>query len=218
MNNMKTGTFNRRARGLRMAAVSAMGLALFAALPGCEAPNATIGAAPAQPAELTLREGDVVKVTFPGARDLDPTEPLQIRRDGKITLPIVGEVAAAGLTPTELQNELLNLYSKQLLSKEVVVTVVSASFDVFVDGAVVHSGPITSNHPLSVLEAIMDAGGFDYERADTTAIVIIRKNATGKQYSYYTVNLKGVLEGKTSDLFYLAPGDVVHVPTKFSWF
>ena len=218
MKNTTTGTINSRAFSLQRAATSALALVLLAGAAGCQAPAGSGTAASEQPAELTLREGDVVKVTFPGARDLDPTEALQIRRDGKITLPIVGEVAAAGLTPTELQNELLNLYAKQLLSKEVVVTVVSASFDVFVDGAVEHSGPVSSNHPLTILEAIMNAGGFDYERADTTAIVVIRKNTAEKHYSYYTVNLKDVIDGKKSDLFYLAPGDMVHVPTKFSWF
>jgi polysaccharide export outer membrane protein len=218
MNTKTTGTINHRPLRLRRAATSVLALVLMAAGAGCEATNAVSSTAPEQPAELSLRAGDVVKVNFPGARDLDPTEALQIRRDGKITLPIIGEVTATGLTPTELQNELVNLYSKQLLSKEVVVTVVSASFDVFVDGAVVRSGPITSNHPLTVLEAIMNAGGFDYERADTTAVVVIRQNGAAKHYNYYTVNLKAVLEGKQSDLFYLAPGDMVHVPTKFSWF
>jgi polysaccharide export outer membrane protein len=215
---MSTGTITRHPSRTLKTAMAALALVSLAALNGCQAPETTGLAANQQPPELVLREGDVVRVSFPGARDLDPTQALQIRRDGKITLPIVGEVTAAGHTPTEFQNELVGLYSKQLLSKEVVVTVESASFEVFVDGAVQHGGPITSNHPLTILEAIMNAGGFDYDRADTTAIVVIRQTIGAKRYTYYTVNLKGVLEGKHSDLFYLAPGDIVHVPTKFSWF
>src|SRR5215467_10066286 len=50
---------------------------------------------------IVLREGDVVKVTFPGAPNLNGSQP--IRRDGRITLQLVGEVQAAGKTPNELE-------------------------------------------------------------------------------------------------------------------
>ena len=167
---------------------------------------------------LTLREGDIVKITFPGAPDLNPPEPLQIRRDGKITLPIIGEVMAADRTPSELQNDLIGLYSKQIQSKEVVVTVISSSFSVFVDGAVLHSGKITVNHPLTILEAVMEAGGFDYNKANTEKVSVIRKQQGADKYTYYTVNLKAVIAGKQNDLFYLQPGDMVHVPERFAWY
>ncbi len=167
---------------------------------------------------LTLREGDIVKITFPGAPDLNPPEPLQIRRDGKITLPIIGEVMAADRTPSELQNDLIGLYSKQIQSKEVVVTVISSSFSVFVDGAVLHSGKITVNHPLTILEAVMEAGGFDYNKANTEKVSVIRKQEGADKYTYYTVNLKAVIAGKQNDLFYLQPGDMVHVPERFAWY
>jgi polysaccharide export outer membrane protein len=184
---------------------------------GCQAPTPTATTPDDQHADITLREGDTVKVSFPGARDLDPAEPLQIRRDGKITLPIVGEITAAGLTPTELQDQLVALYAKQLVSKEVVVTVESSSFVIYVDGAVLRAGPISANHPITILEAMMEAG-LDYEKADTSAITVIRLKTGAKSYTYYTVDLKPALEGRGGNLFYLAPGDMIHVPTKFTWF
>jgi polysaccharide export outer membrane protein len=167
---------------------------------------------------FVLGEGDVIKITFPGARDLDPADPLQIRRDGKISLPIIGEVKAVGRTPAQLQHDLIDLYAGQLQSKEVVVTVVSASFSVFVDGAVLHAGKVTANHPLTILEAVMEAGGFDYNKANIAKVMVIRKGGSADSYTYYNLNLKKVLEGKLNKPFYLAPGDMVHVPERYSWF
>jgi polysaccharide export outer membrane protein len=201
--------------GSMLAALAAFALSAAGSAQAADSAGAVpTGQGPA----FTLREGDIVKITFPGAPDLNPPEPLQIRRDGKITLPIIGEVMAADRTPSELQNNLIGLYSKQIQSKEVVVTVISSSFSVFVDGAVLHSGKITVNHPLSILEAVMEAGGFDYNKANTEKISVIRKQEGADKYTYYTVNLKAVIAGKQNDLFYLQPGDMVHVPERFAWY
>jgi hypothetical protein len=64
----------------------------------------------------------------------------------------------------------------------------------------------------------MEAGGFDYNTADSSKVLVIRHKPGGTDYTYHTVNLKLVVDGRRSDAFYLAPGDVVHVPEKFSWF
>jgi polysaccharide export outer membrane protein len=131
-------------------------------------------------------------------------------------MSMVGEVVAAGLTPGDLEKELLKLYSNQLLSKEVTVTVVSSSIPVFVSGAVIRPGKVISDHPISALEAIMEAGGFDRTKADMKAVVVIRQE--GGQTKRYTLNLKLVLDGKQSEQFFLKPSDIVYVPEKFSWF
>ena len=203
-----------------MAVFSGMGL--LAALTGCQTAQtpmtgeAALSPPPASQAEaLTIGEGDVLKISFAGAQNLDTTQ--QVRRDGKITLSIVGEVQAAGLKPTELEKELVRLYSSQLLSKEVTVTVVSSSFAVSVTGAVMHPGKIASDRPISALEAIMEAGGFYNTKADLKAVVVIRQGADGKTRNY-TLNLKLVLEGKDNEPFYLKAFDIVYVPEKFSWF
>jgi polysaccharide biosynthesis/export protein len=198
------------------ATLGALALAL-AFSTGCEAPPPIPSGEAEQHEELTLREGDAVKVSFPGAPNLD-VAPQPVRRDGKITLPILGEVTAAGLTPIELQDQLTKQLSGQLQSKEVVVTVVSSSFSVFVDGSVLRPGRIDTDRPLTVLEAVMQAGGFDYLHADTANVLVIRHKTGSKGYDYITIDLKQVLDGKKTDLFYLAPNDVVHVPQKFNWF
>jgi len=183
---------------------------------GCQVPPppSPITAADKTPEVLTIRAGDVLKISFPGAPNLDTQQ--QVRRDGRITMPLGGEVVAAGLTPSGLEQELVKTYASQLISKEVSVTVVSSSFTVFVSGSVIHPGKITSDHPIAVLEAIMEAGGFDNTKADMRAVVVTRQE--NGQYRNYTVDLKQVLEGKQSEPFYLKPSDVVYVPEKFTWF
>jgi hypothetical protein len=64
----------------------------------------------------------------------------------------------------------------------------------------------------------MEAGGFDYSKANTEKVTVIRKGASSANYSYYTLNLKLVLSGKDNQAFFLQPGDMVHVPERFSWY
>lgn len=168
----------------------------------------------ASPEIIALREGDVLKISFPGSPSLDTTQ--QIRRDGKITLPLVGEVQAAGSTPEALQQNLVKLFAPQLSTKEVTVMVASSTFPVFVTGSVIRPGKIVSDHPITVLDAIMEAGGFDYTKANLKAVRVIRHE--GDRVENYTLNLRLVLEGKASKSFYLQPSDIVFVPERFSWF
>ena len=133
-----------------------------------------------------------------------------------MVLPVVGEITVAGMTPAELEKDLLNRYSSQLLSKEVRVAVESSSFVVYVTGAVLRPGKISSNHSLSALEAIMEAGGPDYDKANLKAVKVIRHE--DGQAKSYTVNLKLEMQGKPGVPFPLKPSDIIYVPEKFSWF
>jgi polysaccharide export outer membrane protein len=173
---------------------------------------ASVSAPP--PAALTIREGDTLKISFPGAPNLDVTQ--QVRRDGRITLSLVGEVIASGLTPVALESELLQRYSSQLVSKEVMVTVLSSTFTIYVSGAVLRPGKLSADRPLTALDAIMEAGGFDMGKANTKAVLVIREE--NGILNNYKLNLKGVLEGKQGESFYLRPYDKVFVPEKVSWF
>ena len=200
-----------------LAAPAVLGLGLLFFVTGCEAPATTT--APAKESGMpkeafTLQEGDVVKISFPGAPNLDSTQ--AIRRDGKITMAILGEISVVGRTPPDLEQELLKLYSTQLVSKEVTVMVVSSSYPVFVSGAVLRPGKILADRPLTALEAIMEAGGFDQAKADMTAVKVVRQEGGGTKN--YALNLKLVLEGKSSEPFFLKRSDIIYVPEKFSWF
>jgi polysaccharide export outer membrane protein len=177
-------------------------------------PEAVTAPATTNAEAFTLREGDTLKITFPGSPNLNNSQ--QIRTDGKITLPLVGEVQAAGMTPVDLQQKLMDLYAPQLASKEVTVEVQSSSFPIYVTGAVLRPGKISSDHPITALEAIMEAGGFDYTKANLKAVVVIRQE--GNQTKKYNLNLKRVMDGEVSEPFYLKPSDIIYVPEKFSWF
>ena len=163
---------------------------------------------------IILREGDVVKITFPGSANLDTTQP--IRRDGKLNLPLIGEVQAAGITPAALQENLVKAYAPQITTKEVVVQVQSSTFPLFVSGAVIRPGKITSDHPINALEAVMEAGGFNYDTADMRHVRVVREE--NGQMLHFVVDLKAVLIGTDTKPFYLKPEDIVYVPERFSPF
>jgi polysaccharide biosynthesis/export protein len=163
---------------------------------------------------IILREGDVVKIAIPDSPNLDTTQ--SIRRDGRITLPLVGDVVAVGITADELQQNLIKLYSSQISSKELTVTVVSSSIPVFVTGAVLHPGKFSFDHPIMPLEAIMEAGGFD-SNADKKDVRVMRYDKEGRVETYY-FDLKSLMQGKQIESFYLKPFDIISVPEKFNWF
>ena len=97
-----------------------------------------------------------------------------------------------------------------------VVTVTSSAYPVYVSGAVLRPGKISADRPMTVLEAIMEAGGFDQAKADLKKVKVLRE-FEGQTISY-TVDMRKVLSGDpTAKPFYLKPADKIHVPQKFTW-
>lgn len=186
------------------------GLAL--ALTACNVPRL----APLPPevqrpyARVELREGDVIRITFPGAPSLNTTQ--QVRQDGKISLDQVGEIPVAGKSPADLEAEILRLYEQRLVTKQVLVTVESAAYPVYVSGAVLRPGKVMANRPMTVVEAIMEAGGFDEVRAKSSAVVVTRdENGVPRSYR---LDVKAMVEGKSTTRFYIRPNDVIYVPSR----
>lgn len=189
--------------------------AIMTAVTGCEsAKPPVITQVSSYIGALKLREGDTIKIAFPGTPSLDTTQ--QIRRDGKVALALIGEVKAAGLTPTEFEKNLVKLYASEIVSKEVNVTVVTSNLPIYVNGAVLRPGKILSDHPITALEAIMECGGFDFGKANTAAVTVIRYE--DNQVKNYSLNLKLALEGQQVDPFYLKANDIIYVPERFAWF
>ena len=165
-------------------------------------------------ASLVLHEGDTVHIAFPGAPNLDTTQ--TIRRDGKITLEVVGEIKAAGLTPHDLEQALLKAYDAQLVDKEVMVSVPSSTFVIYVTGAVMRSGKLTSDRPLTPLQAVLEAG-IDAAKSDLKRVIVIRTKENGSTERFKLDLNKVVKQGAASDAFSLKPLDIIFVPEKFSW-
>lgn len=212
--------WKRRFASLAMLPLALIAVGMFA---GCQShPISPAEALKGQTGQMTtttnemmdLREGDVLKISFPGSPTLDTTQ--TIRRDGKITMQLVGDVDAAGMTPAALEQKLVDLYASQISSKQVTVQVVSSSLSVYVTGMVLRPGKVLSDHPITALEAVMEAGGFDYSKANPKNVVVIRQE--GNVMKNYKLNLKDVLDGKRHEPFYLKPDDIVYVPERFSMF
>lgn len=106
---------------------------------------------------------------------------IQVRPDGTITMPLLGDIRAAGLTPTQLKNEIRRRMSQYITDRAAIVTVaVTAvrSYEVVVSGRVGHPGVFGSNRYLTVLEAISLAGG-PTPYAATDDLLLVRRNPPG---------------------------------------
>lgn len=188
------------------------GVLLACALPGCvSVPSSPVPAEASIP-ELSavLLPGDDLEIKFFGAPNLNTVQ--TIRRDGKISLELLGEMQAGGRTPGKLKQEIAQLAANQLQVKDVTVIVRSPA-SLFVGGAVRQPGRISLAHPLTVLQAIMLAGGFDQEQADVRNVVVIRYS--GDRCSSWTFNLEDTLRGISGpdeQPFYVRPFDVIYVP------
>ncbi|MCS7338724.1 MAG: polysaccharide export protein [Verrucomicrobiae bacterium] len=175
-----------------------------------EARAAAAAQIPREFALAKIQEGDVIRVMFEVETNLNTVVKVQL--DGTITMPLIGTVRAAGKTATELQAELMQAYERVLKVNQLTVGIVSTSASVYVSGAVLKPGRIPMDRPLTALDAIMEAGGFDFTRARPSAVTVLRIE-NGTQVTY-RLNLKRALEGKPQAPFYLKPFDIVHVPEK----
>jgi polysaccharide export outer membrane protein len=154
-----------------------------------------------------LSPGDVIKLSFTATPDMNQTQ--KIRADGKVSLPLVGEVTAAGETLGEFQSELIHLYGAQLKNAEVVVTLESAVAQVIVSGAVAKPAKLLFERPTTVFQAIMEAGGLN-EFGSFKNVHVIRL-ISGRQRTQ-TLDLRPTLSGRPTRPFYVKDGDVIYVP------
>jgi polysaccharide biosynthesis/export protein len=184
--------------------------AVFATLlcTGCQSnTGANLASQAAPPARVTLAPGDTVRINFSGAPELNQSQ--KIRADGKLSLPMIGEVDAAGKTVVALQNDLSQLYKSQLKNSDVLVTLESAPALVVISGAVTKPDKIAFDKPTTVLQAIMQAGGAT-PFGNMKAVRLIR-TVSGVQQSQ-VLDLTPILRGEPTKPFYVRDGDVIFVP------
>jgi polysaccharide biosynthesis/export protein len=133
-----------------------------------------------------------------------------IRPDGKITINLVGEVQASGLTPEALGASIKERLRKVLVDPDVSVSVTQVnSRRYFIEGEVLKPGEYKLVVPTRILEALVNAGGFK-DFAKQTDIRIIR-GATVLHFNYKTA-IRGKNAGKSADQnVFLEPGDIIIV-------
>lgn len=154
----------------------------------------------------TLAAGDQIRVAYPGAPEMDLSQ--KIRANGKISLPMVGDVTAEGRSISGLQSQLAAMYVSQLQDPTVLVSLEAPAAAIYVSGEVKSPGKIALDRPMTALEAIMEADGFT-NFANPKKVYVIRNQ--GGQHQRYPLNLSETLSGGQSNAFYLRPYDVIFV-------
>jgi len=161
-------------------------------------------AAPVDAKSYILGAEDMISIMVWRSAEFSGTH--MIRPDGKITINLVGEVDAAGLTPEQLGISIRDKLKKVLVDPDVSVSVTAVnSKRFFIEGEVGHPGEYKLVVPTRVLQALVNAGGFK-DFANQKKITIMR----GSKRFYF--NYKKVIEGKNQDEnIFLEPDDIIIV-------
>lgn len=161
--------------------------------------------------EYVIGPADTLDIKFMYNRELNEVN-MPVRPDGMISLPLVNEVIAAGLTANQLRQSLVEKYAVELKKPEIAVIVRSFNaHKIFIDGEVVYPGPVDLRGPTTIAQALSLARGLR-ESARLSNIIVIRKDFQGKPMST-SIDYRKIIDG--SDLsqdIYLIPYDIVYVP------
>jgi polysaccharide biosynthesis/export protein len=159
------------------------------------------------PVGFVIGPDDVLSIVF--WRDKEMSTQVTVRPDGKITLPLLDEVQAAGLTPAALRAQLIDA-SKRFFGNPNITVVVNEihSRKVFITGQVFKPGPYAITTATTVLQLISMAGGLK-DFADSSNILIVRRE--GGRPSSYAFNYKEIRKNLHQNIE-LKPGDTVLVP------
>jgi polysaccharide export outer membrane protein len=161
-------------------------------------------AAAVDPNSYRIGAEDVIRVTV--WREPDLSGAMIVRPDGKVTLPLIGDVQAAGLTPVQMSQQVKEALGKILNKPEVMIAVQSVNSKRFyISGKVGRGGPVPLVMPTTVLQALSSAGLSEW--AKKKKIVIMRGTERLK------FNYEDVIQGKRLEQnIYLQDGDHIYVP------
>lgn len=199
----------RHRRTLLLAGVTALALVLQACAkpPAAEPPPEPVAG---QRVPYVIGIPDVLEIVV--WKNPELSKQVVVRRDGMISVPLIGDVQAEGLTPTELTEVLSQSLSDYISTPDVTVMVVrSDSNSVAVVGAVGRSSVIPLSKEMRVLDAIAMVGGFN-TWARRSDVRILRSFEDGTQ-TLYRFNYGAFLSGDAPDSnLLLEPGDTIIVP------
>jgi polysaccharide biosynthesis/export protein len=160
-------------------------------------------------ANYVIGPDDILNIDVWKEQEISRSVP--VRPDGKISLPLLNDVQAAGLTPMQLQTSLTEALKKFISNPQVTVIVTQVnSRRVFVLGEVPRPGAFPMLPHMTVLQAISTAGGFSQFAKEKDVYVLRTEN--GRQVTI-PFNYKEVIRGKRADQnIELKPGDTIVVP------
>lgn len=157
-----------------------------------------------------IMPGDALDISVWGEDSLQ-LKGLRVLPDGSISYPLAGRLDVAGLTSTDVEHRLTDRLKTYL--KEPKVTVIVTGIDgnvVYVTGKVNKTGPVALTGPMTVLQVLSVAGGFD-KFADTSNIKVLRNTAHGQ--AVYPVNYDALVKGHDLDSnLTMQAGDTILVP------
>ena len=159
--------------------------------------------------EYRIGGGDKLQINV--YKESDLTQALQVRPDGRITLPLIGDLAAAGQTPMQLQRKLTESL-REFVSNPVVTVMVVEVADrvVYVMGEVNTPGAVPLKGSMTVLQALAVAGGFK-DFANKGGIKVLRKTPGSDRVETIPFSYKDAMR-TDAPVFYLVEGDTVVVP------
>lgn len=174
-------------------------------------PRATSAAAKPVSLAYHIEPGDTFDIKFFYNPELNETA-VVVRPDGKISLQLIPEIQAAGLSPQDLRKTLITTYAKEINKPELSIIMRSfSSWRVFIDGEVARPGMLALTGPTTIMQSIAAAGGMK-ETAKATQVILIRRGPDSKPYPL-VVNLEGVMKGTDlSQDIPLYASDIVFVP------
>lgn len=194
-------------------------LAMLALLPGllCAAQDKTpttadktapATAGVAAPDSYVIGASDVLTITV--WKEPTMSGPILVRPDGMISMALLGDVQASGLTPAQLGDQITNRLKKFIQDPNVSVVLTQInSKKIYLLGEVLKKGPVELTPGMTLLEAISSGGGLtDY--ANTKKMYILRND--GGKNQKIPVQYKQALKGDSSLNLVLKPGDTIVVP------
>ena len=184
----------------RIGTIGRLCLLTLLALEGC-APGRSLPLLP--PSSITsyhLDSGDQVRIITYGQDQL--TGDFSVGDSGRIDVPLLGRVPAAGLTAAGLEDELTRfLQARKLLRNPSVSVEITQYRPIFILGEVSHPGQFTYQPGMTVLSAVANAGGFTYRAVEGYASVV---RTEGRDHGH-------AIEGRVGRDAFLEPGDVVTI-------
>src|SRR6266487_2297325 len=160
--------------------------------------------------EFIIGPGDILAINVWKEAEISRVVP--VRSDGRISLPLIGEVQSSGRTPRQLEADIIKRLKDYVADPAVTVVVQeirSQKFNVL--GMVSHPGSFPLAKPITVMDAIATAGGFR-DFAKQKDVYVLRHEASGKQ-SRFPFNYKDVIKGSHPEQnIELQSGDTVVVP------